>query len=303
MHDRPEDRLPRQLDLFPPTPQPISDQRPAASGSLPGVRGVIGIAVLSAILASVSTFTLLSTVGGIPPLSIEPVATAVPEVAQPAATTNTQPTSLTDIIATARDSVVTITSEGMSGSPFSPFEIPTSGVGSGIVVSTDGLILTNNHVVEGADRLSVTTADGQTLEATVVTTDPDHDMAVIQASGGDLAAAALGDSDAIEVGQTVLAIGSPLGEFTETVTRGIVSALGREITVGDENGFGQKTLSDLVQTDAAINPGNSGGPLINDSGEVVGMNTAVSRSAEGIGFAIPINAAKALIDEAAATVA
>ena len=127
-------------------------------------------------------------------------------------------------------------------------------------------------------------------------------MAIIQATDGDLTAAALGDSSALEVGETVLAIGSPLGEFTETVTRGIVSALGREITVGDESGQGQNQLSNLIQTDAAINPGNSGGALINEQGEVIGINTAVSRSAEGIGFAIPINEAKALIDEAAATI-
>ena len=101
----------------------------------------------------------------------------------------------------------------------------------------------------------------------------------------------------------LLAIGSPLGTFTETVTRGIVSALGREITVGDEFGGGQKTLSNLIQTDAAINPGNSGGALINDQGEVIGMNTAVSRSAEGIGFAIPINEARQLIDQAVQSIA
>jgi serine protease Do len=256
------------------------------------------------VFASVVTFTLLSTVGGNPPLAFQPAATDTPAAAQPAATSaSDEAPSLVDIIASAGDSVVTITSEGSSSGPFSFFDMPTSGVGSGIIVSTTGLILTNNHVVENAETLTVTTADGQELDAEVITTDPDHDMAVISAEGGDLMAAELGDSDTLEVGQTVLAIGSPLGEFTETVTRGIVSALGREITVGDQMGFGQQQLSNLIQTDAAINPGNSGGALINDQGEVIGINTAVAGSAEGIGFAIPINEAKQLIEEAATTVA
>ena len=118
-----------------------------------------------------------------------------------------------------------------------------------------------------------------------------------------LTAATLGDSSQLLVGQTVLAIGSPLGEFTETVTRGIVSALDRSITVGDQATGSSKDLTNLIQTDAAINPGNSGGPLINERGEVVGINSAVSQQAEGIGFAIPINAAKDLIDKAAASAA
>jgi serine protease Do len=282
-----------------PYPQPVTIVEPREP-SRPGFRGAIGIAVLSAVLASASTFTMLSALGGVAPLSVEPVQTVAPAAVAPAASTPEEPT-LTDIVASARASVVTITSQGSAGNPFSPFNVPTSGVGSGVIVSTTGLILTNNHVVEGADTLTVETADGQQLDATIVTTDADHDMAIIRATDGDLTAATLGDSSALEVGETVLAIGSPLGEFTETVTRGIVSALGREITVGDESGRGQNELSNLIQTDAAINPGNSGGALINEQGEVIGINTAVSRSAEGIGFAIPINEAKALIDEAAAT--
>jgi S1-C subfamily serine protease len=284
----------------PPYTAPVIIDERQSGGT--GIRGAVGIAVLAAVLASASTFTMLSAFGGVAPLSIEPVQTATPAAVAPAASAAGSP-SLIDIVATARDSVVTITSQGSAANPFSPFDVPTSGVGSGVIVSTDGLILTNNHVVEGANTLSVQTADGQRLEARFITTDADHDMAIIQASGGDLSAATLGDSSALQVGETVLAIGSPLGEYTETVTRGIVSALGREITVGDEDGRNQSRLSDLIQTDAAINPGNSGGALINEQGEVIGINTAVSRSAEGIGFAIPINAAKALIDEAAATVA
>ncbi len=274
-----------------------------------GLGALLGVALLSATLASVSTFTLLSSLGGISPISVQPTtpAAVVDQQAEPASSTDATPTGdvtdIADIVAAAKDSVVTITMEGAADDGGWPFSMPTSGVGSGIVISANGLILTNNHVVEGASTLNVTTADGRDISATIVVTDPDRDMAIIRADATDLTPAALGDSSAIEVGETVLAIGSPLGTFTETVTRGIVSALGREITVGDELGGGQNTLSDLIQTDAAINPGNSGGALINDAGEVIGMNTAVSRSAEGIGFAIPINEARELIEQAVQSIA
>jgi S1-C subfamily serine protease len=268
-----------------------------------GVGALLAVAVLSASLASVSTVSLLAALGGVSPLSFE--ATAAPagtvEGAAPASDVDAPPASdIADVVARARESVVTITVEGAATDGLSPFSIPTSGVGSGIIISAEGLILTNNHVVAGARRLTVTTADGRSMSASIVTADPARDMAVIRADADDLTPAVLGDSARMQVGETVLAIGSPLGTFTETVTRGIVSALDREITVGDDRGE-RSSLAGLIQTDAAINPGNSGGALINDSGEVVGMNTAVSRSAEGIGFAIPINAARALIEQAVTT--
>jgi S1-C subfamily serine protease len=269
---------------------------------LPGFRALLAIATLSAVISSTATFGLVSAFGAGSLVATSPAPTSAPMAADPAVSSD-QAEDLTDVVAAARESVVTITAQGMSSGRLSPFNIPSRGVGSGIIVSSTGLILTNYHVVEGAQKLTVQTADDQQLDATVVTTDEAHDLAVIRASGGTLTPMALGDSDKIEVGQTVLAIGSPLGEFTETVTRGIVSALDRSITVGDEVTGATKRLSGLIQTDAAINPGNSGGPLIDERGQVVGINSAVSRAAEGIGFAIPINAAKALVDEAASSVA
>jgi serine protease Do len=275
--------------------------------------GLFGVAVLSAVVGSASTVGVLSAVRVIPDNSAA-TGGAANQAANAAANPTDQPTvqlatnsdlpsDLTDVVAKATQSVVTITSQGLSRSRFSPYAVPTTGVGSGVVVTADGLILTNNHVVEGAQQLTVTTSDGQDLDATVISTDPTHDMAVIKATGGTLVPATLGDSSKIEVGETALAIGSPLGEFTETVTRGIVSALDRSITVADEQtGRGEK-LSNLIQTDAAINPGNSGGPLVNERGEVIGMNTAVAGSAQGIGFAIPINSAKQMIDSAQAATA
>ncbi|MEO8625246.1 MAG: trypsin-like peptidase domain-containing protein [Candidatus Limnocylindrales bacterium] len=291
---------PAPADLAPlPTPQPTR----STDRSGPTFRTLLGVATLSAVLGSTLTFGMVSAIGGGAFVAIAPTPTDAPSAAQPASTSN-QPTDLTGVVASARKSVVTITAQGISTrNPFSPFNVPATGVGSGIVVSSNGLILTNYHVVEGAQSLSVATADNQKLDATVVSTDAPHDLAVIKTVGGTLTAATLGDSSQLLVGQTVLAIGSPLGEFTETVTRGIVSALDRAITVGDQATGSSKNLSNLIQTDAAINPGNSGGPLINERGEVVGINSAVSQQAEGIGFAIPINAAKDLIDKAAASAA
>ena len=283
-----------------PLPTPAAEPPTATNRTrISGVAQLLAVAVVSAVVASASTVGVLGAFS-ITPQPSTPTSASTPTTepgVQLAANTDSAQ-DLTDVVARATSSVVTITSQGMSRSRFSPFGVPSTGVGSGVVVTSDGLILTNNHVVEGADQLTVTTADGQELQATVVKTDATHDIAVIRATGGTLTAATLGDSSKIKVGETVLAIGSPLGEFTETVTRGIVSALDRSITVGNEQTGRAEDLSGLIQTDAAINPGNSGGALINERGEVIGMNTAVAGSAEGIGFAIPINAAKTMIDQA-----
>ena len=169
------------------------------------------------------------------------------------------------------------------------------GQGSGVVI--DGrraLVLTNAHVVESVDRVTVTLADGRQLDGTVVGTDPVTDLAVVHVSGkAPLSAAPLGDSEALEVGDWAIALGSPYG-LERTVTLGIVSSLHRDI---NSLGFADKRL-DLIQTDAAINPGNSGGPLINAAGEVIGINTLVrSGPGAGLGFAIPINLARKVADQ------
>jgi serine protease Do len=174
-------------------------------------------------------------------------------------------------------------------------QIPSTGVGSGIVLTANGYILTNKHVVAGSQSLSVELADGRQFDATVVKESTETDLALIKIEATGLTPAVIGDDTTIQVGQTAIAIGSPLGTFTETVTQGIISGLGRTITVRDEQ-TGQPTqLDNLIQTDAAINPGNSGGPLLDATGAVVGVDTAVAGNAEGLGFAIPINAASNLI--------
>ncbi len=166
--------------------------------------------------------------------------------------------------------------------------------GTGIIVSKDGYVLTNRHVVASASKVTVVIADGTTYDnVTVVGADPLNDVAYLKINGAkELTPATLGDSSTVHIGQHVIAIGNSLGQYQNTVTSGIISGKGRPVSAADEYGNGAESLTDLLQTDAAINPGNSGGPLLNTSGQVIGMNTAVAANAQGIGFAIPINATK-----------
>lgn len=198
-------------------------------------------------------------------------------------------TSITGAVEQVGPSVVTVVGSA-SGQPVS---------GSGVIISSQGYILTNNHVVDLVSRLGIILADGTELPAEVIGTDRYADLAVLKTQTNLTFVANLGNSDMLKPGESVIAIGSPLGEFVNTVTVGVISATGRSLDTG--NGF---LMEDLIQTDAAINQGNSGGPLINLAGEVVGINTLIVRGsgfsstvAEGLGFAIPINTAKTVAEQ------
>lgn len=206
--------------------------------------------------------------------------------------------SITEITNKVADSVVSITTEVRKTSWFGQSST-ASAAGTGIIVSSDGYILTNKHVISDANKISVVTADGKTFDnVKLIATDPLNDIAFLKIpDASDLHAATLGDSKTITIGQEVLAIGNALGQFDNTVTSGIISGTGRSITATDSNGSNAENLSDLIQTDAAINAGNSGGPLINAAGEVIGINTATSSDADGIGFAIPISSVKGMLNQ------
>lgn len=202
--------------------------------------------------------------------------------------------STIEIAARGKPTVVAITIETTVMDIFGQIYRPTA-AGSGFIISEDGYIVTNNHVVEGADTITVVLDNDEAYEAMLVGTDPDNDIAVIKIKASDLPTVVLGDSDQLLVGELAVAIGNPLGQLSGSVTAGIISALDREITVTSGNRTQKLTL---LQTDAAINAGNSGGALFNSFGEVIGINTLknIGTGVEGLGFAIPINHAKPIIE-------
>lgn len=212
--------------------------------------------------------------------------------------------AITVAVEKASPSVVAIGVTQRIINPFDPFSLPRSRqstIGTGFVVSEKGIIVTNRHVVSDlGTKYSVVTRDGKKLEVIKIYRDPSFDLALVKVAGPSadgLKALELGDSSKLKVGQTVIAIGNALGRFSNTVTTGVVSGLGRAVTAGDPFSGVTERLDDLIQTDAAINPGNSGGPLLNSSGQVIGVNVATTEGAQNIGFAIPINSVKALVEE------
>ena len=218
--------------------------------------------------------------------------------------------AIRDVAQRVRPAVVQITNEQVQIDQFNqPYTVP-AGVGSGVIYDAQGHILTNNHVVEGAQQLLVTLPDGRSFPAKLVGRDPQTDLAVVQITGTNLPVAELGDSGTLQVGDWVVAIGNALAlDGGPTVTAGVVSALGRTVQEpGDSNTSSEGPyLFDVIQTDAPINPGNSGGPLVNLAGQVVGINTMVAGNAEpgvqaeGIGFAISISSAKPIASQLVAT--
>ena len=250
---------------------------------------IVAVALLSASLSAVGTYAAVALTSR----SSTPITTVSNQPAVAQQLTLTQSEAIVRVASLVKPSVVTIMTTDTGG--ISPYSVPSTGAGSGFIITSDGLILTNNHVVTGSSSLTVVLDDTRQFPATVVTTDATHDMALIKIKVTGLTPVTLGDSSKIQVGELAVAIGSPLGTFTDSVTQGIVSGTDRAITVGDRSTQTQESLTGLIQTDAAINPGNSGGPLLDASGAVIGIITASASNAQDVGFAIPINQAKALI--------
>ncbi len=217
--------------------------------------------------------------------STPPVLQPAPSPAPPVA----EETTVIRVVERIRPAVVNIDTVAQVQTFFGVF--PQQGAGSGVIVSADGYILTNNHVVEGAQQIKVALLSGKTFSGRVVGRDPFSDLAVIKVdAGGRLPAATLGRSSALRVGQMAIAVGNPFG-LGHTVTVGVISALNRSIQVPN------LVIENLIQTDAAINPGNSGGALADSSGALIGINTAIVQQAQGIGFAIPIDTARVIMDQ------
>ncbi len=300
-----------EAPVAPPIPAPAAPARAERRSVGPAL--VLVAVLATAVLSSGGTYIAVTAANGgnaaSTPAPFRPAAVqatpapatggqatpGAPAPATPAAPA-TGDSSVVEIVKAVSPAVVTIVADGVTATD------PTTGgtgtgtaTGSGVIFDANGLILTNHHVVAGnPSTLTVHLKDGRSLPATIYGVDTLTDLAIVKVNETGLPTAPIGDSASIQVGQQAIAIGSPLGEFTDSVTSGIISAIGRTIDV--EGG----TLTNLIQTDTAINPGNSGGPLLDPSGRVIGINTAVAGDSQGIGFAIPIDIARPLLTQASA---
>lgn len=259
--------------------------------SLSGIAIAVALGVVVAVgLYQAQVRGLIPNVNGLPKPGVSETRTVI-----------TEENAVISAVEKNSPSVVAIGATQRVFNPFDPFSAPksqSSTIGTGFVVSDKGIIVTNKHVVADSDiHYTVVTRDGKKYEIKKVYRDPVLDLAVVQVDGEGMKALELGDSAKLKVGQTVIAIGNALGRFTNTVTTGVVSGLGRRVVAGDPFSGSAESLDDLIQTDAAINPGNSGGPLLNSAGQVIGVNVATTEGAQNIGFAVPINSVKKITDE------
>ena len=279
---------------IPPKPAGAPRGGGRVSSGLVGV--IVAASLVSATLASVGTYGLLRVSGSLDKPTPSPVAVQAQTVTAPQPVLIDEQSAITTAAAKVSPAIVTITESGAAQNPSDPFgQIPSTGIGSGVIFDSNGWIVTNKHVVAGSTTLQVALQDGRQFSGTIYGIDTLTDLAIVKVDATGLPAAPIGNSSAAKVGQLAIAIGSPLGTYTNSVTAGIISAFGRTIQVQDGT-----QLRNLIQTDAAINPGNSGGAMLDAAGNVVGINSAVAQTAEGIGFAIPINIAKPIMQQALA---
>jgi 2-alkenal reductase len=264
----------------PPGAPPASvERRGWAPGAVVAVALVAGIVSGSLSAAAVSTLMR-------PPAS---VVTSQAPIGQNVSNVHIDESSaIISAVQGAMPAVVKIQSETGNG----------QATGTGLIFDANGWILTNRHVVAGAQQITVILADSRELDGRVYGIDTLTDLAIVKVDGSGLPTVKIGSSSDLEQGQLAIAIGNPLGEFENTVTTGVISGLGRQIVAGSQATSSSEQLYNLIQTDAAINPGNSGGPLLDSAGQVIGVNTAVSQDAQGIGFAIPIDVAKPIMQQA-----
>jgi S1-C subfamily serine protease len=272
--------------VAPPAPTP-------ATSSRGGAGMIVASALLAAVLASGGTVIALQATGSLDQPAPVASSSTGQTVGSAQPVTIDESSATIDVAAKVNPAVVQITTSGDANTDLGI--IPATGVGSGVIYDAAGWILTNRHVIEGSDTMKVELNDGRSFTGSVYGIDTLTDLAIVKIDGTDLPTAALGHSDALKVGQLVIAIGSPLGTYSNSVTSGIVSAKGRSITTDDGD-----NLNNLIQTDAAINPGNSGGPLLDANASVVGINTAIAADSNGIGFAIPIDIARPIMEQALA---
>jgi S1-C subfamily serine protease len=284
---------PPAVDSYSPAPETATPVAAPAGSGRSGVGTVLAASLLSALLATGGTVLALGAAGALDAEAPSSTSATGSTVGATQPVTIDESSATIAVAAKVNPAVVRISTTGSSDTNFGV--IPESGVGSGVIYDSDGWILTNRHVVQGSDSLEVELLDGRTIDGRVYGIDTLTDLAIVKVDATDLPTAALGVSDELKVGQLVVAIGSPLGTYSNSVTSGIVSGKGRSITTDDGS-----SLNNLIQTDAAINPGNSGGPLLDANGNVVGINTAIAADSNGIGFAIPIDIARPIMDQALA---
>ena len=290
----PADQPPSSPYPQPPVPPAGRPSLPWAGPAGPGRRFLAGV-VIGAVTGALVAGGIVARIhdhpaaGAAPALNSKAVASARASLLE-------HKGDVHQIVAAVGPSVVSVQTRSLGVGAFLQ-AVPQEGAGSGFVLSPDGVIVTNNHVVEGASAITVTLADGRKLDARILGRDANADLAVLKVEAGGLPAVKIGRSDALVVGDSVVAIGNALAlDGGPTVTQGIVSALDRTISAGSQgSGQGSETLRHVLQTDAAINPGNSGGPLLDAAGEVVGINTAVAGDAQNIGFALAIDKALPII--------
>jgi S1-C subfamily serine protease len=286
--------------------EPLPEQRPRSRrrrSRLLSTAALLLVAIVGGAIGAGGTYLALEG-------RAVPAASPIAELPSPTPMAATTPAGVTSAAPVPQDNgavsrvagvvspaVVTITA--LAGDAEDPFTLPETGVGSGVIYDPAGWILTNRHVVADVQNVRVMLNDRREFAGRVYGVDTLTDLAIVKIDGIELPAATIGDSAQLRPGQLAVAIGSPLGTFTNSVTSGVISALGRNnVPIADPVTGETRRLNNLIQTDAAINPGNSGGPLVNEAGEVIAINTAVATGAQGIGFAIPINIAKPIMRQA-----